>query len=126
MSDDEYEYENEGENEDDDDDEDDDIAQRPLVAKMDIDDQKGEESEDGESENEEDNIDPNLYRRLQEANTFHKFPKDVSKMKAEDIAKLPADMQYEIMSKRRELLVSKHVRNFLMPQVIRINMHKYN
>eukprot|EP00487_Bulimina_marginata_P006262 TRINITY_DN25599_c0_g1_i1.p1 TRINITY_DN25599_c0_g1~~TRINITY_DN25599_c0_g1_i1.p1 ORF type:complete len:109 (-),score=7.00 TRINITY_DN25599_c0_g1_i1:191-517(-) len=80
-------------------DEDDDIAARPLIARV-------QNDEDSEPEM-QDNIDPNLYKRLKEANQFHKFPKDVSLMTAEDIAQLPASMQFEIMSKRRELLRSK-------------------
>eukprot|EP00483_Globobulimina_turgida_P007921 UN07937 len=83
-------------------DEDDIIASRTLISRMDMSDISDDDRSDME-----DNMDPNLYKRLSEANQFHKFPKDVSKMTAQDIAQLPASMQFEIMSKRRELLRSK-------------------
>eukprot|EP01083_Nonionella_stella_P304888 1061470_1 len=41
------------------------------------------------------------------SNDFHQLPTDVSQMTAKDIAELPASMQFEIMSKRRELLRHK-------------------
>eukprot|EP01084_Bolivina_argentea_P067776 123368_1 len=77
------------------------FATRPLMHVND------NNNNDSSSENIEYNIDSSLYKRLSEANQFHKFPKDVSKMTAEDIAQLPASMQFEIMSKRREILRSK-------------------
>lgn len=73
------------------------LVSRPLRRLQDAD-------EDGQSDGQ---MDENLHQRLQESNEFHKFPRNVARMTAEDIARLPASMQYEIMQKRRELLRHK-------------------
>ena len=60
------------------------LASRPLRALQDA-----QMDEDDDKESADGQMDENLYLRLQEANEFHQFPRNVGKMTAKDIAALP-------------------------------------